>query len=165
LRSPLLPSSPLRRSLLLLPLELSLLLLLLLLLLLSLLELLLLGLLLELLLLELLLLELLLPGLLLLLRLLLSSLLRLLLLRLLSSLRSLSDSRRCARAAVDGDKAVTQSSSRQGATDAAVSLLKLFVLMACLRARRGRGNARTPRRVFFSGWWSEREGTPGRRPA
>lgn len=115
------------------------------------LELLLLLLLLELLLLELLLgLLLLLLGLLLL-RLLLSSLLRLLL-RLLSSLRSLSDSRRpCACAAVDGDRDDRHSDSANDATSAAVSLPGLFVLIACLRARRGTGLVPRPRGEFLSG--------------
>jgi len=87
------------------------------------------------LLLELLLLELLSELLLELLSVLLSfRLLLLSLLRVLSSV--LSASRRpCARAAVDGDTAVTQSNSRQGATNTPASLLFLFVLIACLRLR------------------------------
>jgi len=117
----------------------------------------------ELLLLELLL-ELLLLELLLLLRLL-SSLLRLLSLRLLllslrllrlSLLLSLSASRRCAWAVVEGDKAVTQSNSRHGAVNAPVSLLTFVVLMACLHARPASGIVRAPRGEFFGGQQSGR---------
>jgi hypothetical protein len=52
--------------------------------------------------------------------------------RVLSSLRSTSR-RACARAAVDGERAVTQSKSKQGARNAPVSLLRLVVLMGCLQ--------------------------------
>jgi hypothetical protein len=68
------------------------------------------------------------------LRLLLLSLLRTGSLRVVSSV--LSTSRRaCAWAAVNGDNAVTQSNSKDGAMTAPVSLLKFFVLIAGLRAR------------------------------
>lgn len=68
------------------------------------------------------------------LRLLLLSELRSTLLEVLSSF--LSTSRRaCAWAVVDGDKAVKQKNSNNGAMDAPVNLLSFLVLIGCLRAR------------------------------
>lgn len=68
------------------------------------------------------------------LRLLLLSELRSTLLEVLSSFRSTSR-RACAWAVVDGDKAVRQKNSNNGAMDAPVNLLRFLILIGCLRAR------------------------------